>query len=246
MQVDPTTLAAIRSELDSLAALLRDVSLSPAVADRTLLETERRGILRTIDRYLLPRFETPDAPVVVAVVGPGGTGKSTIVNSIAQQRVTAAAALRPTTQVPVVWAGPRQSQELWADAPGSEAPEDHSGPELVVADHPMTAHLTVVDTPPIDYHAEGDVVSSRYVLSLADVCVFVTSPARYADAVGWRFVSEARARGVPTLFVFNRLPRDEHVAASLLRDLATRLHARGLLLSPDPEFIFGDSRRPRA
>ena len=77
------------------------------------------------------------------------------------------------------------------------------------------------------------------MLALADLCVFVTSPTRYADISAWRFLREIRWRGVPLLFVLNRLPPDREEAVALLNDFASRLHNNGLLLEPDAAMVFG-------
>ena len=65
--------------------------------------------------------------------------------------------------------------------------------------------------------------------------MFVTSPSRYADISAWQFLREIRWRGVPMLFVLNRLPPDRDAAVALLNDFAERLHSNGLLLEPDAE-----------
>jgi hypothetical protein len=69
--------------------------------------------------------------------------------------------------------------------------------------------------------------------------VFVTSPSRYADISAWDFLREIRWRGVPMLFVLNRLPPDREEAVALLNDFASRLYNHGLLLQPDAAMVFG-------
>ncbi len=239
MEVDQGSLAMIRRGLTDLAELLRGVRLSLPIEGHDGFERERGQIVGTIEDYLLGRLDALDAPVVAAVVGPGGTGKSTLVNSLAQDHIAEVGAVRPTTTAPVLWANRERAGAYWGGFLNRVRDRVGPGIELVVGDDPLTTHLTIVDTPPVDYAGRHGALTTRDVLALSDICVFVTSPARYADAVGWEFVRDARTRGVPTLFVLNRLPSDDRIAASLLDDLAARLHARGLLLEPDPAYIFG-------
>ncbi len=237
MDLDSATVASLRQGLEDLAGLLRDLRTSSAVDGHDELEAERGSIVGTIDDYLLPRMTTIDPSMVAVIAGPGGTGKSTLVNSLAQAPISETGVIRPTTTAAVLWSGGERTDAAWDALIG--AMRERFGPEvdLVEREDPLTAYLTIVDTPPVD-HGTGHAVALD-MLTLADICVFVTSPARYADAAGWDFVHTARLRGVPTLFVLNRLPADEGQSESLIRDLASRLHERDLLVDTDPGYIFG-------
>ena len=59
------------------------------------------------------------------------------------------------------------------------------------------------------------------VVAAADLCVWVTTAQRYADAVQWDVLRGARARGVPLLVVLNRVP--DGAAEAVTRDLRRRL-----------------------
>jgi hypothetical protein len=76
------------------------------------------------------------------------------------------------------------------------------------------------------------------MLTLADLCIFVTSASRYADAIPFEFLSSANRQGVPTLFVLNKAPTDPWLAVDLVNDFAARLSRRGLLPAPNPNLIF--------
>jgi hypothetical protein len=64
----------------------------------------RDGIVETIRSYLLPRFEQPDAPMLVVLAGPTGSGKSTLINSLTGLDISPVGVLRPTTSQPSVLA----------------------------------------------------------------------------------------------------------------------------------------------
>ena len=69
-----------------------------------------------IDDYLLPRLANLDAPLLVAIGGSTGSGKSTITNSLVGEDVTEPGLLRPTTRTPVLVCNPED--ELWFTSGG--------------------------------------------------------------------------------------------------------------------------------
>lgn len=239
MQADATTIAALRPRLERLVELLQGVELSLPIEERADAESARKAVIRTVTEYLIPRLDEPDAPVVAAVIGPSGTGKSTVVNSLANDRISDVGPLRPTTRNPVLWAHRDHGSRYWTEFVARV--RERVGPtvEVVIGDDELTSQLTVVDTPPSEYVGPTGRRPALDALALADLCVFVTSPSRYADISAWNFLREIRWRGVPMLFVLNRLPADREEAVALLNDFASRLYNHGLLLEPDAAMVFG-------
>jgi len=213
--------------------------LTLPTAGRDEAEHARGAIVRTIREYLIPRLNEPAAPVVAVVVGPAGTGKSTVVNSLANDRISDVGPRRPTTKSPALWAHRDHGNRYWTEFVSRV--RDRVGPsvEVVIGEDELTKQLTVIDTPPAEYVAPSGRRPALDALALADLCVFVTSASRYADIAAWNFLAEVRWRGVPMLFVLNRLPADRDMAIALLNDFAARLHANGLLLEPDAAMVFG-------
>lgn len=197
------------SRLRRIAGLL---DVIPVV--RPSLDEERRLLVRTIAGYLVPRLEQPDEPILMAVAGGDGVGKSHLVNLIVGDDVVVEGPLRPTTRVPALVRPERQAasalsavvRKLRSAAPSLE----ERTTDAVVSDS-----ILLVDLP-----ATIDEASQRRMLGFADLVLFVTSPARYADAATWAHLQELAHRSIPVWVVLNRvLAEDEGVQA----DLETRL-----------------------
>jgi hypothetical protein len=90
--------------------------------------------------------------------------------------------------------------------------------------------LAILDAPDIDSVEESNRVLAAQLLAAADLWLFVTSAARYADQVPWDFLRHAAERSAAVAIVLDRTPPDavDTVATHLARMLA----ARGLKDSP--------------
>jgi hypothetical protein len=106
--------------------------------------------------------------------------------------------------------------------------------------------LALLDAPDIDSVVEANRALANQLLAAADLWLFVTTAARYADAVPWGLLQTARSRGTAIALVLDRVPgggaADEiapHLTAMLdEHDLSgvplfvlpeTRLDTQGLL-----------------
>ena len=96
--------ADLRASLHALSETLSQVHFALPGEARPGRETLRHDTLWSINEYLLPRLGDLEAPLVVVLIGSTGSGKSTIVNSLATRRISEPGAIRPTTTMPVVWA----------------------------------------------------------------------------------------------------------------------------------------------
>lgn len=224
----------IETELGAVAAALGafELHLVDSGADG-----ERLALRRTITDYLLPRLDDPGAPLVAAVVGPSGSGKSTLLNSLAETKLAPTGPLRPTTRYPVAWTDEPLSRPF-------DAVRARLGGSTVTANRKALDGMVLVDTPPPDVTGPAGARPAADLLEAADLCVFVASASRYADASGWSLLEIVARRNIPAVFVLNRLPPDTGVQRLLLEDMARRLAGRGLVARPDPQLVLGIPEAP--
>jgi len=188
--------------------------------------TARRGaaaLLAQLDDYLLPRLERLDAPLLAVVGGSTGAGKSTLVNSLIRAPVSPAGVLRPTTRAPVLVAHPIDMPWFTPDdrVPGAAEP-------LMQTVHApfLQPGLALVDAPDLDSVVAANRAYGRRLLAAGDLWLFVTTAARYADAVPWAVLREARDRGVAIGIVLDRLPVE--TAGAILAHFGGMLAEQGL------------------
>jgi hypothetical protein len=221
--------------LDALRELRRrlDGELFPlSVGDVAADRRACRELAGQLDDYLLPRLEAIDAPLLAVVGGSTGAGKSTLVNSLVGADVTVPGVLRPTTLGPTLVTGP--ADEEWFLGrnvlPGLPRVTGHGrgepGTLRVVTAETLPAGLALADAPDIDSVVTANRELAAQLLAAADLWLFVTSAARYADEVPWGFLRDARERSTALAVVLNRVPGD---AIDPVRgDLARLLAANGL------------------
>lgn len=224
----PSPLALSLQELrDSTAALEFGIETAGVEAERRTA----RAVVQQIDDYLLPRLLSLDAPLLAAVGGSTGAGKSTLVNSIAGSDVSHAGVLRPTTRVPVLLCAEADHEWFIGDRvlPGlARVIGADAGPHAlrVVTVPGLPAGLALIDTPDIDSVVESNRELAEQLLAASDLWVFVTTAARYADAVPWELLADAQRRKTALAIVLNRVPPD--AATAVERDLRGMLGRAGL------------------
>jgi energy-coupling factor transporter ATP-binding protein EcfA2 len=226
-------LPAVTSLRDEVAATTLPLDL-PGVA---AAERGRAELLRQLDDYILPRLSSIDAPLLAVVGGSTGSGKSTLVNSILGTVVSAPGVLRPTTRSPVLVHHP--DDELWftparilpslARSSGGNSVEGKATVRLVPSSA-LPPGLALLDAPDIDSVVEDNRELARQLLGAADLWLFVTTAARYADAVPWALLRQASERGTAIAIVLNRVPKE---ALTAIREhLGSMLQEQGLGAAP--------------
>ncbi len=189
------TSARLRADLDRLASAAASVDLE--AGRESTKQRHREGVVTSVRGYLLPRLVSPRSPLLLAVIGPTGSGKSTIVNSLAGETVFPTGPLRPTTSAPLVW----------SRDPGPHTQLEGIRSDTVTGDHPLLDHYLIVDTPDLDSTARDHREQALAVAERADVIVLVTSAIRYADAVPWRVLGRIADRTALVIPILNRLGR---------------------------------------
>ena len=226
MSVEISPPAQLRAALHALGEGVRAIDFALPGPSRDVRRSEREHLLWTIDEYLLPRLGDLDAPAVAVVLGSTGSGKSTLVNSLAQDAVSSPGPVRPTTRHPVVWAHADHAARYRDGFLSGYGPDQPRRLEVRTSNDPILDGVTVIDSPDFDSVVDENREIADDLLAVADLCVFVTSAQRYADAVPWEFLERARQRALPIVFVVNRIPPPDRVV--ILTDYEHRLAEAGL------------------
>ncbi len=191
----------------------------------------QQSVTDQLSDYILPRLSRLDAPLLVVVGGSTGAGKSTLVNSLVGRRVSQPGVLRPTTRSPVLVLNPED--RAWfasnrvlpglarttgttgtagtAETPGTPgtagtAGDGTAGNSLQLAtDETVPLGLALLDAPDVDSVVTENREMADQLLAAADLWLFVTSAARYADAVPWGFLRRAVERTVAVALVLDRV-----------------------------------------
>ncbi len=199
---------------DALSALRDEIATAAFPLELPTAGTARRradGTVEQLDDYLIPRVRRLDAPLLVVVGGSTGAGKSTLVNSVVRAPVTPTGILRPTTRGPVLICHPDDADwftrsRLLPNLPRVREPDGSPGALRIAESATLTPGLAVLDAPDIDSVVESNRTLAEQLLAAADLWLFVTSAARYADAVPWDFLGIARERGTVVALVLDRVP----------------------------------------
>jgi hypothetical protein len=235
----------------SLREAVEALTLPLEVDGVTEARRERSALLDQLDDYVLPRLRSLDAPLLAVVGGSTGAGKSTLVNSLLGRAVSRSGVLRPTTRSPVLVHHPQDAEwfsgqrilpglarltasgdddgDAGDDAGGRSDGEPISTMRLVTSDE-LPPGLAVLDAPDIDSVVSANRALAQQLLAAADLWLFVTTAARYADAVPWDLLAGAAARGASVAVVLDRVPRE--AMDEVRTHLASMLRERGLRSSP--------------
>ncbi len=202
------------------------------------IEEQRTGLREMVDQledYVIPRVTTLEAPLLAVVGGSTGAGKSTLVNSLVGHKVTQPGLLRPTTRSPVLvhhpddaaWFG---ADRLLPDLERVDHPTTDPAALQLVPDEAVPPGLAILDAPDVDSVVEENRELAAQLLAAADLWLFVTSAARYADQVPWEFLRQAAERSTSVAIVLDRTP--EEAVQTVATHLARMLASRGLKDSP--------------
>lgn len=198
----------------------------------------RASLLSQLDDYVLPRLTSLDAPLLAVIGGSTGAGKSTLVNSIVGHQVSRSGVLRPTTTSPVLvhhpddarWFADQRILPSLARVTGQPAEHPQPGTVRLVESAALPAGMAMLDTPDIDSVVHANRELAQQLLLAADLWLFVTTAARYGDAVPWDLLRTASGRGTAVAIVLDRVDRE--VVEEVRPHLVQMLRDQGLATAP--------------
>jgi energy-coupling factor transporter ATP-binding protein EcfA2 len=196
---------------------------------------ERRKLLSQIDDYLLPRLRQSGAPVLVALVGSTGAGKSTLMNSLVGVQVSNTGRRRPTTNSPVLACHPGDARWFAENVFLPTLPRvrqqglampGRDGLLVLAENEGMPEGVALLDTPDIDSVVQAHREFAHQFLDASDLWLFMTSASRYADAAVWELLQQAKERDAALAIVLSRV--EPGSAEQLSSHFNAMLEANGL------------------
>lgn len=189
---------------------------------------------------LADRSLRPHSPLLIAVCGPTGAGKSHIVNFLAGGPVSPSSYRRPSTGAPVVVGSSGALKELDNGVgflPGYEKIATDGAIDFAQNDSPQAIYLSpfrkppwawpeslvIIDTPDFDSVRAANQIQAADMALRADAVIMVAPQAKYADQSTWDFLEREILIKRPLLLILNRV-----TAAAAAEDFRNRLNKAGI------------------
>ncbi|MFF3670273.1 GTPase [Microtetraspora malaysiensis] len=205
--------AALTEALNQLRLAVEDLHFGLDIPGAEEARKAQAAVLAQLEDYVIPRVHMSTAPALIVVAGSTGAGKSTLVNTLAAQRVSMTGVRRPTTGTPVLVCHPDDHEwfaegDLLGGLTRLERPVEGVGADSVVLSttERLPPGVALLDTPDIDSVVEEHHEIAHRMLDAADLWVFVTTASRYADAPSWNLLRLAKERGARLVIVLSRVP----------------------------------------
>lgn len=228
-------LGALSRLLSALTALDRTFQRTGRGAVPAPVVEARAEVIDQLSDYVIPRLVQLEAPLLTVVGGSTGAGKSTLVNSLVGEPVTESGVLRPTTRSPVLVHHPDeehwfQPDRILPQLPRTEVTTNDVYALRLVSSTLVPRGLAILDAPDIDSIDADNRQLAAQLLAAADLWLFVTSAARYADQVPWDYLARAAERASSVAVVLDRTHEEQVV--EVRGHLARMMTSRGLSDSP--------------
>lgn len=210
MALRTNTLESRLSNLTDLLASLRD-ACSPAIrkdVDRLLVDA-------AATRFHMQR--RTGGPILLAILGGTGTGKSTLVNRLLDANLTATsfrrtytagavAIARDASSVPKNWLGIDAHATDPQQLPARGEPDALT---VVNASNHLLDRATLIDTPDLDGDQPAHHLQADRVFRWAEAILFLVTPEKYQMTELWPYYRLAKRYGVPAVFAMNKVEAPE-------------------------------------
>jgi hypothetical protein len=232
-----TSASSIESKLSSLTTAVESLRTSSSSSIAPALDRFVADLAAA--RFHLKREVSKNEPIILAVLGGTGTGKSTLVNRLldAESHPLTASSFRRTFTAGAVAIVHESNRlpERWlnldhalVDPAQIPARGRADALTLIPSTHELTRSLTIIDTPDLDgdqlaHHAQAD-----RVFRWADAALFLVTPEKYQMTELLPYYRLARRYELPALFVMNKVEEQ-----AVLDDYARQLDAPAFAIPRD-------------
>lgn len=230
---DPTDTTPLVTALSDLRQVIAACSFSLSAQQTGERRAERDHLRREIEG-LVARITALGSPLLVVVGGVTGSGKSTIVNTLVGRAVSRTGVIRPTTANPVLIVHPVDAHwfsdkrvlsdfvrvELEGARTRLGADDDTTRLQLI-RDEDIPLGLALVDSPDVDSLSARNREVADALLDAADVWLWCTSAAKYADEESMRYLARAAVRRTSMAVALTRV--DPENVDELLGDFRAKL-----------------------
>lgn len=202
----------VRERVIKLRAEL-EVSIDKRLREYAVLENKRFGTQQLLTALSWKLRLDPDFPLIAALIGGTGTGKSTLFNSLVGRPISRVGIRRPCTLRPVVFLHEKWTREI-ARCPligpnfEPDPPESDSHVSFCVHGQPEWEGLILIDTPDFDSAERSNRLIADNLFVVGDIVLFVTSQEKYGDLTGLEVIKRARRWGKHTVVIMNKVVSD--------------------------------------
>lgn len=161
---------------------------------------------------LFENNETSQRPIVAALFGGTGVGKSTLLNRLAKSPIARAGIVRPTSRELTMY--------VHEQTPLAQLPEAAPVQRIALSRHTNEEYQNIawIDMPDIDSTDQANRELALSWLNYVDLVIYVVSPERYRDDRGWQ-VLQQRGQQHAWIFIMNHWDQGDPIQREDFRQI---------------------------